>query len=77
MLTTEATKLIDLHEDGTLRDPDPRRRATRLHDAGVTIERWGPMDHVVRDGVSDLAHFRTLGAAERHAHAIADARRAD
>jgi hypothetical protein len=75
VLTTAATKLIDIHEDGTLRDPDPQRRATRLRDAGVRIERRGPLDHVVRSETSELVHFRTMGAAERHAHAIAHARR--
>lgn len=74
MINTSATKMVPLREDGGLLDPHPARRAARLDAAGVRIERWGPFNWIVREGDHGISRTRTLGAAQRRAHALAATR---
>jgi hypothetical protein len=73
MISTATTKLEHPRpDDGSLRDPDPRRRAARLRAGHVRIERVRPLHHVVHLPDGESRRRRTFGAAERLAHTHLD-----
>jgi hypothetical protein len=73
MISTGITK----HEhprpdDGGLRDLNPMRRAARLRDGEVHIERLRPLQHAVHLPNGSTHRRRTFGAAERVGHDYLD-----
>ena len=75
MISTAPTKIaFPTSEDGGIRDPDPRRRAQRLRDAGVRIARPSRFDYRVLHDDHVVGRRRTYGSAERLAHRHADPR---
>jgi hypothetical protein len=59
-------------EDGGLRDLNPSRRAARLRDGEVHIERVRPLQHLVHLPDGSRQRRRTFGAAERVGHEYLD-----
>src|SRR4051794_15688826 len=77
MINTAATVIqFPTPEDGSIRDPDPKRRNSRLRSAGVGIKREGRFDYRIlrRDSGEQLGRARTLRGADYVAHRFADPR---
>jgi hypothetical protein len=73
MISTSTTKHEHPRpEDGGLRDLSPTRRATRLRNGEVHIERVRPLRHVVHLPDGSQQRRRTFGAAERVGHDYLD-----
>jgi DHA1 family inner membrane transport protein len=73
MISASPTKIQFPHRtDGGLRDPDPARRARRLCEHGVAIERHGRFAHAVHHRGVEVSRHRTRGAAERRALACTE-----
>ena len=65
VISHQPTKIqFPTRQDGGLRDPDARRRARRLGESGIAIEKSGLLRHDVKRGDQHLGSRRTRSGAE-------------